>query len=73
MARPPTQGFRKPLIVVPRRAGKTAGLAMITEPEPGVLVCSCGNFTTLHPRRKVREDKAERHINKRHNGRGVWL
>lgn len=69
MNRPEPMGFQKPLM----KAGRTVGLAMITEPVTGALTCSCEGFTTIHPRRKVREDKAQRHIDKAHGGRGVWL
>lgn len=52
---------------------KPVGLAMITEPAPGALSCSCGGFTAVHQRRKVREDRAQRHLDKHHEGRGIWL
>lgn len=65
-----TTDHRKP--VVDRRP-KPVGIAMITEPQPGALACSCEGFATVHPRKKVREDKAERHINRKHDGQAVWL
>ena len=69
--RPATYGFQKPQVTQPRRAGKTS-LGVITENENG-LACSCGGFATSHPRAKVRGDKAERHLNKVHNGQGMWI
>lgn len=68
--RPVTTDRRKP--VVDRRP-KPVGIAMITEPVEGSLACSCEGFATMHPRRKVREDKAQRHIDKAHYGQAVWL
>lgn len=53
--------------------GKEVGLAFISEPEPGFIQCSCGGFTAFHVRSKVREDKAQRHLDKRHGGQGAWL
>lgn len=35
-------------------------------------VCSCGKPFTQH-REKVREDAIDRHINKKHAGRGIRL
>jgi len=49
------------------------GLAIISTNEYGMLFCSCGGFSALDKRKKVREDRAERHINKKHDGRGIWL
>lgn len=34
--------------------------------------CSCG-WTNSHSREKVREDAIDRHLNKRHNGRGLRM
>lgn len=69
MDRPTTKGFQKPLAGKP----KPVGLAMITEPAPGALACSCEGFVSTHQRKKVREDQAQRHLDKRHEGRGIWL
>lgn len=32
--------------------------------------CSCG-WSVSHAREKVREDSIDRHLDKRHNGRGI--
>lgn len=36
------------------------------------ISASCG-WTTSHPREKVREDRIDAHLAKRHNGRGLRL
>lgn len=68
MTRPPTEGFQKPLHRGPR---KGVGLALITEADLST-VCSCG-WVSIHPRKKVRANAAQRHTDKAHNGRAVWL
>lgn len=52
---------------------KPVGLPIIREPQAGCLQCSCGGFTIIHERQKVREDRAQKHIDKKHGGRGIWL
>lgn len=52
---------------------KPVGLAVITEPEVGAITCSCGGFIALHQRRKVREERAQAHLDKKHDGVGVWM
>jgi hypothetical protein len=37
-----------------------------------VAKCSCG-WSTRSGRVKVREDRIDRHLNKRHNGRGMRM
>lgn len=51
---------------------KAVGLAMITNPEVGVISCNCG-WRFFHVRTKVRDDRAEAHVNKKHGGQAVWL
>lgn len=53
---------------VPSRQG---GMARIQEGE-GVISCSCG-AAKIHNREKVRGDWAERHVDKKHGGRSIWL
>ncbi len=50
------------------------GLAVVrpSEESPQFVNCSCG-WTYGHTREKPREDAIDRHINKRHNGRGIRL
>lgn len=64
------EGFQKPL--VDNTDTKTVGLAMISQPEVGLIVCSCG-WRFIHARNKVREDRAETHVKAKHNGQAVWL
>lgn len=71
VARPATTD-RHPKVVNDRRA-KEVGMAIITEPEVGAITCSCGGFTAIHVRAKVRSDKAQRHVDKKHGGAGLWL
>lgn len=35
-------------------------------------VCTCGWFTA-HSRERIREDRAERHLRKRHQNTGIFL
>jgi hypothetical protein len=59
------QGFQKP-----------GGLARITYDPHGehgsTVKCSCG-WRYRHKREKVREDAIDRHINKKHQGRGIRI
>lgn len=59
-------------LVDPTKA-KPVGIAVIKAEVPGSLSCSCGGWSIIHPRAKVREDRAQTHLDKKHNGRGVWL
>lgn len=38
----------------------------------GLATCSCG-WEKWHARRKVLEDGAQRHLEKRHGGQGLWF
>lgn len=44
-------------------------LAMISYDDVTVA-CSCG-WDYYHPREKIRENAIDRHLNKRHEGRGI--
>ncbi len=44
----------------------------IVRREDGGITISCG-WAKVHPRVKVLEDAAERHLNKKHGGQGLWL
>lgn len=44
----------------------------IIRSEGALITCSCG-WAGSHVRDKVREDKAQRHLDKRHQGEGMWL
>lgn len=64
------EGFRKR--VTPDKY-KAVGLARISaDYGAGVIVCSC-DWSATHPRAKVLDDKAQRHVDRRHNGRAIWL
>lgn len=67
MERPETRGFQKPL------GGKTreVGLAVISYVAGGAT-CSCHWFAKP-ARPKVVEDRIDRHIEKRHAGRGIRI
>lgn len=65
--RPATQGFQK------RTSPddfKKVKLAVITYTDSGASVCSCGWRHNV-ARSKVQEDAIDRHLAKRHNGRGI--
>lgn len=42
------------------------------EHEAPVISCSCG-WLYMHERVKVRENAAQRHLDKRHGGVGMWM
>lgn len=48
-------------------------IAVIRAVEGLGLTCSCGGWSGWHKRAKVREDKAQRHLDKHHGGSGLWL
>lgn len=62
----------RPKISDPSNA-KPVGLAIIREEMPGALFCSCGGWSIIHPRAKVRETRAQKHLDNKHSGQGVWL
>lgn len=51
---------------------KPVGLAVIRT-EGITATCSCKGWSRTHARDKVREDSIDRHLAKRHNGRGIRL
>jgi len=51
---------------------KAVGLAIISYPVSNAAACSCG-ATFIHQRSKVIEDRIDKHITKKHNGRGIRL
>lgn len=50
---------------------REVGMARITSDE-ALTQCSCG-WAKIHTRRKVRDDAAERHVSRRHEGRALWM
>lgn len=50
---------------------KDVRLAVVKQDRETVY-CSC-DWEFKHPREKVREDAIDRHLNKRHGGRGIRL
>lgn len=64
------QGFQKR--IKPEQF-KQVGLARISYNDQGRAVCSCGWESTGHIRPKVLEDLIDRHLLKRHGGRGIRL
>ena len=69
MSRPETGGFRKPLDNGKRKDVKLAVVSNLHE--VGAAQCSCG-WAYAHPRTKVREDAIQRHLDRQHNGQGLW-
>lgn len=68
-ARPPTRD-RQPK--VQQAGGRTVRVPVIST-EGSTTACSCGGWAKTHPRQKVREDAADRHLDRKHGGRGLWL
>jgi hypothetical protein len=68
MAKQRGPGFQKPAV----GKAQPVGLAVLAT-QGFTISCSCGGFAKTHIRSKVREDAAERHVNKHHGGRAVWL
>lgn len=62
-------GFQKP-----RRPAqtKTVGLAVIRYVANDEATCSCGEQIT-HKRTKVLEDRIDKHLARKHGGRGIRL
>lgn len=69
-ALPPT-GDHQPKIADPAKA-KDVGLAVITYGD-GWATCSCAGWSGMHRRAKVLEDMIDRHLNRKHDGRGIRL
>lgn len=36
-------------------------------------VCSCGGWTSQHARKKVLEESAQRHLDRKHGKVGIWV
>jgi hypothetical protein len=68
----PQTSDRRGKIASPDKA-REVGLAMIHYEGPNAAYCSCGGFGTTHARPKVVEDRIDRHINRKHQGRGIRL
>lgn len=68
--RPPVRDRQTKIRSMPRKAGKTT-LARVVQRE-GYAECSCG-WAKVHKRDKVVGDAAERHVNKAHGGRAIWM
>jgi hypothetical protein len=65
-----TSGFQKPLDDGKR---KKVGLASVRDDDGiGAAQCSCG-WAYAHRRAKVRENAIQRHLDRAHAGRGIWL
>lgn len=50
--------------------GRDVRMAVVST-EGITAVCSCKGWTYSHQRSKVREDAVDRHLAKRHHGRGL--
>ena len=57
---------------IPPDKWKSPRIARISYSENGGASCSCG-WSTRNVREKVREDSIDRHLNKRHQGKGFRL
>ena len=68
MAKPPTRDRHRK---ISPENWTNPGMAMLTT-NGSYISCSCG-WDTNHPRPKIRDDRAEQHLNKRHGGAGLWL
>ncbi len=69
MTRPPTSDRLKPMTGEPKSKPKLPVLTTTGE----FMACSCGGWATSHKRTKVREDRAQRHLDRKHGGRGIWM
>ena len=70
------EGFQKPFggKVRPR----DVAMPVIRHGKPGTdeqdtIACSCRAWMFRHPRRKVRENRAQTHLKRKHKGNGLWL
>lgn len=61
----------QPKLANPNRV--SVGMPIIRDnAEAGVITCSC-TWHHVHTRTKVREDRAQGHLDAKHNGQGLWL
>lgn len=59
----PKVGKPKGIAFIDTQVDEASGAALVT--------CSCG-AEKFHKRRKVAEDWADRHVQKKHKGRAIW-
>ena len=64
--------FQKLSAPDPELQNSMARITSYVHEDPSRILCSCG-WAYRHPRTKVRENAAERHVNKRHGGRSIWF
>lgn len=68
MSRPQTKGFQKPL-----DSGKRVEVVMaILHDQGSHATCNCGALFTQR-RKKPREEAMQKHLDKKHEGQGLWL
>lgn len=70
-ARKRFDGFQKPLS--DPKAARKVSFARISYNSDGSVTCSCRGWGFYHKREKVLEDAIDRHIERKHNGRGFRL
>lgn len=51
---------------------KKVRMAVVSRDEAGLLVCNCG-WHTWHVRLKVAEERAAKHVDRKHQGQAMWL
>lgn len=64
--------MKQPTDHVSRNPERKVRIATVRDADEGIMTCSCG-WVKRHTRRKVRENAAARHLEKRHDGQGLWL
>jgi hypothetical protein len=70
MTRQRTRGFQKPVDDGKRRK---VGMAVVSRDRvTGIMRCSCGQ-PFMHQREKPRENAIDKHIERKHQGRGIRL
>lgn len=62
-------GFQKPMSGI---TTKEVGLAVVSITDSGAASCSCG-WRHVMVREKVLNSAIDRHVNKRHDGRAIYL
>lgn len=55
-----------------KKSPRPVSLAVIKYDGP-TASCSCGSWSFTHYREKVRENAIDRHLRKRHHGRGIRI
>lgn len=62
------EGFQKRL-----KPDTTSKVSMaVISVKTGVVTCNCG-WSFHHPRSKVLEDRAESHVERKHEGSALWM